>query len=54
MLSPEDIDTLLHYLDLGIREEIRRICDPPPEPASFESLVTTEDAALAKSMGIIL
>lgn len=53
MLSPKDIDTILHYLDIGIREEIRRICDPAGPP-SFESLVTVEDAELAQSMGIIL
>jgi hypothetical protein len=52
MLSDKDIDVLLYYLDRGIREEIQRICDADAVTASCESLVTAEDRALAKSMGI--
>ena len=54
MLSDRDIDTLLHYLDRGIREEIDRICTVSPAPGSYESLLTADDAALAKAMGIAL
>ena len=50
MSDHKNMDTLLKNLDRGIREEIQRICNPPL--ASFESLLTAEDAAIAKSMGI--
>jgi len=52
MLSDKDIDTLLYYLDRGIQEEIQRICDAEGVPESYASLVTPEDRAIAKSMGI--
>jgi len=52
MLSDKDIDTLLYYLDRGIQEEIQRICDAEGVPESYASLVTPEDIAIAKSMGI--
>lgn len=52
MLSNRDIDTLLYYLDRGIKEEIERICNVPAVPGSYESLLTAEDAAFAKTIGI--
>lgn len=52
MLSDKDIDVLLYYLDRGIREEIQRICDTESAPPSCDGLVTAEDRALAKAMGI--
>jgi len=52
MLNDKDIDTLLRYLDRAILEEIRRICDVPVAPMAFDSLLTAEDVAIAKSMGI--
>lgn len=54
MLSDRDIDTLLYYLDRGIREEIERICNVPAGPESYGSLLTAEDAVFAKEMGITL
>jgi len=54
MLSDRDIDTLLYYLDRGIEEEIERICSAPAGPGSYTSLITTEDAVLARAMGIAL
>jgi hypothetical protein len=54
MLSDRDIDTLLYYLDRGIREEIERICNVPAGPESYGSLLTVEDAAFAKEIGITL
>lgn len=52
MLSDKDIDILLFYLDRGIQEEIQRICDADAVPEPYANLVTPEDIALAKSMGI--
>ena len=52
MLSDKDIDILLYYLDRGIQEEIQRICDADGLPESYASLLTPEDIAFAKSMGI--
>lgn len=54
MLSNQDIDTLLCCLDRCIQEEIRRICDPVLAPLSYERLITAQDAAFARSMGITL
>jgi hypothetical protein len=54
MLSDRDIDTLLHYLDLGIQEEIKRICNVVATQAANGSPFTNEDVAVAKSMGIAL
>jgi hypothetical protein len=50
MPDHKNMDTLLNHLDQGIQKEIQRICDPPL--AAFESLLTVEDAVIAKSMGI--
>lgn len=54
MLSGRDIDILLYYLDRGIQDEIQRICNVPAVPESYESLLTIEDAAFAKAIGIAL
>lgn len=54
MLSDRDIDTLLYYLDCGIRAEIERICNVRAVPGEYESLLTAEDAAFAKVIGIAL
>lgn len=54
MLSDRDIDTLIYYLDCGIRAEIERICNTPPGRQSYESLLTAEDAAFAHAMGVAL
>lgn len=54
MLRDKDIDILLYYLDRGIREEIQRICNVLVAPVRYDSLVTAEDVAIAKSMGIAL
>jgi hypothetical protein len=54
MLSDKDIDTLLYYLDRGIREEIERICNVPAASGAYDRLLTTEDAAFAKALGIAL
>jgi hypothetical protein len=52
MLSNNSINILLYYLDRDIRDEIERICDPEAVRATYDSLVTAEDVAIAKSMGI--
>lgn len=54
MLSDRDIDTLLYYLDRGIREEIERICNVPAGAECYGCLLTAEDAAFAKEIGIAL
>ena len=54
MLSDRDIDTSLYYLDRGIREEIERICNVPAASGAYDRLLTTEDAAFAKAIGIAL
>jgi hypothetical protein len=54
MLSDRDIDTLLYYLDRGIQEEIERICNLPAASGSYDNLLTAEDSAFAKAVGIAL